>query len=75
MVEVLPRLLGDLTWIAEIEEDLKFNKSVLVRKLCETKLGDLLTERSGWKDEEINDLDHLVKEGSFKWVGQANGGW
>jgi len=66
MVEVLLRLPGDLKWIAENEEDLKFIESVLVRKLCETKLGDLLAEKSELRVDEISELDHLVKAGLFK---------
>jgi hypothetical protein len=66
MVEVLLKLPGDLKWIAENEEDLKFIESVLVRKLCETKLGDLLAERSELRADEISKLDHLVKAGLFK---------
>jgi hypothetical protein len=65
MVDVLLRLPGDLKWIAENEEDLKFIESVLVRKLCETKLGDLLAEESELRADEISELDHLVKAGLF----------
>ena len=63
---MLLRLPGDLKWIAENEEDLKFIESVLVRKLCETKLGDLLAEKSELRADEISELDHLVKAGLFK---------
>mgnify|MGYP005619702429 CR=1 FL=1 len=63
---MLLRLPGDLKWIAENEEDLKFIESVLVRKLCETKLGDLLAEKSELRVDEISELDHLVKAGLFK---------
>ncbi|GEM_PF-836763 len=66
MVEVLLKLPGDLKWIVENEDDLKFIESVLVRKLCETKLGDLLAAKSGLQAEEISELDHLVKAGLFK---------
>jgi hypothetical protein len=66
MVDVLLRLPGDLKWVAENEEDLKFIESVVVRTLCETKLGDLLAEHSGLRAEEISGLDHLVKAGLFK---------
>lgn len=66
MVEVLLRLPGDLKWVAENEDDLKFIESVLVRKLCEMKLGDLLAAKSSLRAEEISELDHLVKAGLFK---------
>jgi len=66
MVDVLLKLPGDLKWVAENDEDLKFIESVVVRTLCETKLGDLLAEQSRLRAEEISDLDHLVKAGLFK---------
>ncbi|MGB2728530.1 MAG: hypothetical protein WBD09_08645 [Halobacteriota archaeon] len=68
MVEISLKLPGDLKWILEREEDLKFFESVLVHKLCETKLGDLLAEKSELKEEDVDDLDHLVKEGLFRKV-------
>lgn len=46
MEEISLKLPGDLKWILESEEDLKFFESVLVHKFCETKLGDLLAEKS-----------------------------
>jgi len=68
MVKVSLKLPSDLNWILESEEDLKFFESVLVHKLCETKLGDLLAEKSELKEEVIDEIDHLVKEGLFKRV-------
>jgi predicted transcriptional regulator len=50
----------------ERKADLKFFESVLIHKLCETKLGDLLAEKSKLKEEDIEELDRLIKEGLFK---------
>ncbi len=66
MVEISLKLPEDLKWILERRADLKFFESVLIHKLCETKLGDLLAEKSKLKEEDIEELDHLIKEGLFK---------
>ena len=66
MVEISLKLPEDLKWILERKEDLKFFESVLIHKLCETKLGDLLAKKSELKEEDIEELDHLIKEGLFK---------
>jgi len=66
MVEVLLKFPEDLRWILKSEEDVKFLESVLVQKLCEIKIGDILTKKSELKEEDVEDLDHLIKKGLFK---------
>ena len=66
MVEVLLKFPEDLRWILKSEEDVKFLESVLVQKLCEIKIGDLLTKKSELKEEDVEELDHLIKKGLFK---------
>ena len=66
MVEVLLKFSEDLRWILKSEEDVKFLESVLVQKLCEIKIGDILTKKSELKEEDVEDLDHLIKKGLFK---------
>ena len=56
----------DLRWILKSEEDVKFLESVLIQKLCEIKIGDILAEKSELKEEDIEELDHLIKKGLFK---------
>ena len=48
------------------KEDVKFLESVLIQKLCEIKIGDILAEKSELKEEAIEELDHLIKEELFK---------
>ena len=66
MVEILLKFPEDLRWILKSEEDVKFLESVLIQKLCEIKIGDILAEKSELKEEDIDGLDHLIKEGLFK---------
>ncbi|HDM36030.1 MAG TPA: hypothetical protein ENG09_02070 [Candidatus Syntrophoarchaeum butanivorans] len=68
MVEILLKLPEDLKWILKREEDLKFFEEVVVEKMCEMRLGDLLTEKSELKEEEIDALDHLIKKRLFERV-------
>jgi len=66
MVEVLLKFPEDLGWILKSGEDVKFLESVLIKKLCEIRIGDILAEKSELKEEDIEELDHLIKEGLFK---------
>jgi hypothetical protein len=66
MVEVLLKFPEDLRWTLKGEEDVKFLESVLIQKLCEIKIGDILAEKSELKEEDVEKLDHLIKEGLFK---------
>ncbi len=66
MVEILLKFPEDLRWILKSEESVKFLESVLIQKLCEIKIGDILAEKSELKEEDIDVLDHLIKEGIFK---------
>jgi len=68
MVEISLKLPEDLRWVLEKKENLKFLESVLIQRLCEIKLGDLLTEKSELKKEDIDHLDHLIKEGLLERV-------
>ena len=68
MVEILLKLPEDLKWILKREEDLKFFEEVVVEKMCEMRLRDLLTEKSELKEEEIDALDHLIKKRLFERV-------
>ncbi len=52
----------DLRWILKKEENVRFVESVVVQRLCEIKVGDLLTEKSELKEKDIDQLDHLVKK-------------
>lgn len=66
MVEVSLKFPEDLKWILESKEDAKFLESVLIQKLCEIKIGDILMEESKLKEKDIEKLDHLIKESLFK---------
>ena len=66
MVEVLLKFPEDLRWILKSEEDIKFLESVFIQKLCEIKIGDILAEKSELKEEDVDELDHLIKKGLFK---------
>jgi len=66
MAEVLLKFPEDLRWILKRKEDVKFLESVLIQKLCEIRIGDILAEKSELKEDDVEDLDHLIKEGLFK---------
>ena len=66
MVEVLLKFPEDLRGILKGKEDVKFLESVLIQKLCEIKIGDILAEKSELKEGDIDELDHLIKEELFK---------
>lgn len=66
MVEVLLKLPEDFRWILKSGEDVKFLESILIQKLCEIRIGDILVEKSELKEEDVEELDHLIKEGLFK---------
>jgi len=66
MAEVLLKFPEDFRWILKRKEDVKFLESVLIQKLCEIRIGDILAEKSELKDDDVEDLDHLIKEGLFK---------
>ena len=66
MVEVLLKIPVDLRWILKSEEDVKFLESAVIQKLCEIKIGDILAGKSKLKEENVEELDHLIKKGLFK---------
>jgi len=46
----------DLRWILKRKEDVKFLESVLIQKLCEIKIGDILAEKSELKEEDVEKI-------------------
>lgn len=66
MTEVVLKLPNDFSWIIQNKEDLKLVESSIINKLTEIKIGNLLAEKSKLKDEDIDELDHLIKDALYK---------
>lgn len=65
MVNVVLKIPDDLSWITTNKEGLKWVEASLINKLSEIKIGDLLAQKSELKEEEINELDHIIKHALY----------
>ena len=68
MTEVVLKLPNDFSWITKNKEDLKWVESSIINKLTEIKIGNLLAEKSRLKDEDIDELDHVIKRALYKTI-------
>ncbi len=66
MVEVVLKLPNDFSWIMKNKEGLRWIESAIINKLTEIKIGDLLAEKSELKEEDIDELDHVIKRALYK---------
>jgi len=68
MTEVVLKLPNDFSWIIKNKEGLKWVESSIINKLTEIKIGNLLAEKSRLKDEDIDELDHVIKRALYKTI-------
>ena len=71
MVELKVKLPKDLTWILN-REDIEWIEKVLINRVVEVRIGNLLAEKSELKEKDIDELDHLIKKSLYKKV-KGNG--
>ncbi len=66
MVELTVKLPKDFGWILKRSEDMEWVEKVLINKIIEVRLGDILAEKSELKEDDIDGLDHIVKKSLYK---------
>jgi hypothetical protein len=66
MVNVVLRLPDDLSWIMKNKEGLKWVEAAIINRMTDIKIGNLLAEKSALKDEDIDEIDHIVKRALYK---------
>jgi len=71
MVELKVKLPKDFTWILN-REDNEWIEKVLINRIVEVRLGNLLAEKSKLKEKDIDELDHMIKKSLYKKV-KGNG--
>ncbi len=65
MVNVVLKLPNDFSWITKNKEGLKWVESAIINRLTEIKIGNLLAKKSKLKEEDINELDHIIKRALY----------
>lgn len=68
MVNVVLKLPDDLRWIMKNKEGLKWVEAAVINRLTDIKIGNLLAEKSELKDEDIDEIDHLVKRSLYNTI-------
>ena len=66
MVEFTVKLPKDFTWILKNREDIEWVEKVLIDRIIEVRLGNLLAAKSKLKEEDVDELDHIVKKSLYK---------
>ncbi|CAG0980667.1 hypothetical protein METP3_02061 [Methanosarcinales archaeon] len=61
MVNVILKLPDDLSWIIKNKEGLKWVEAAVINRLTDIKIGNLLAEKSELQDEDIDEIDHIIK--------------
>lgn len=65
MVNVILKLPDDLSWIMKNKEGLKWVEAAIINRLTDIKIGNLLAEKSELQDEDIDEIDHVVKRSLY----------
>ncbi len=65
MVDVVLKLPNDLSWITKSKEGLKWVESAIINRLTEIKIGNLLAEKSELREEDVDELDHIIKRSLY----------
>jgi len=61
MVNVILNLPDDLSWIMKNKDGLKWVEAAIISRLTDIKIGNILAEKSELQDEDIDEIDHIVK--------------
>ncbi len=72
MAEVVLKLPNDFNWIAKNKEGLKWVELTVINRLTEIKIGNLLAEKSKLKEEDVDELDHVIKRALYKKIKAEN---
>jgi len=65
MVNVILKFPDDLSWIMKNKEGLKWVEAAIINRLTDIKIGNLLAEKSELQDEDIDEIDHVVKRSHY----------
>lgn len=65
MVNVILKFPDDLRWIMNNKEGLKWVEAAVINRLTDIKIGNLLAEKSQLQDEDIDEIDHVVKRSLY----------
>lgn len=65
MVNVILKLPDDLSWIINNKEGLKWVEAAVINRLTDIKIGNLLAEKSELQDEDIDEIDHIIKRSLY----------
>ena len=68
MVNVILKLPDDLSWIIKNKEGSKWVEAAVINRLTDIKIGNLLAEKSELQDEDINEIDHVVKRSLYNTI-------
>jgi hypothetical protein len=68
MVNVILKLPDDLSWIIKNKEGLKWVEAAVINRLTDIKIGNLLAEKSELQDEDIDEIDHVVKRSLYNTI-------
>jgi hypothetical protein len=68
MVNVILKLPDDLSWIMKNKEGLKWVEAAIINRLTDIKIGNLLAEKSELKDEDIGEIDHIIKRSLYNTI-------
>ncbi len=66
MTEVVLKLPNDFSRIVKNKEGMKWVESAIINRLTEIKIGNLLAEKSKLEEEDIDELDHVIKRALYK---------
>jgi hypothetical protein len=68
MVNVILKFPDDLSWIMNNKEGLKWVEAAVINRLTDIKIGNLLAEKSELQDEDIDEIDHVVKRSLYNTI-------
>jgi hypothetical protein len=68
MVNVILKFPDDLSWIMKNKEGLKWVEAAVINRLTDIKIGNLLAEKSELQDEDIDEIDHVVKRSLYNTI-------
>ena len=68
MVNVILHLPDDLSWIMKNKEGLKWVEAAIINRLTDIKIGNLLAEKSELQDEDIDEIDHIIKRSLYNTI-------
>jgi hypothetical protein len=68
MVNVILKFPDDLSWIMNNKEGLKWVEAAVINRLMDIKIGNLLAEKSELQDEDIDEIDHVVKRSLYNTI-------